>query len=53
MMIYIRSWMYRSASFIGFRDYWALMFNTDPEVVEMTSSILPLCALFQGMLCFP
>lgn len=43
-----------SAIFLIFRTSWGRIFNDDPEVVELVSSILPLVALFQifdGLAC--
>ncbi|KAF9476807.1 MATE efflux family protein [Pholiota conissans] len=36
-----------STLFLVFRDKWAYIFNNDPEVVKLVSSIMPLLALFQ------
>ncbi|KAG6876374.1 hypothetical protein C0993_003592 [Termitomyces sp. T159_Od127] len=36
-----------STMFIGFKDKWAYLFNSDPEVVSLVASVLPLVALFQ------
>ncbi|KAG6899440.1 hypothetical protein C0995_005955 [Termitomyces sp. Mi166 len=36
-----------STMFVVFKDKWAYLFNSDPEVVSLTASILPLVALFQ------
>ncbi|PPQ95399.1 hypothetical protein CVT26_008245 [Gymnopilus dilepis] len=36
-----------SAMFLVFRFQWAYIFNSDPEVVKLVASILPLVALFQ------
>ncbi|KAG5352495.1 hypothetical protein C0989_002049 [Termitomyces sp. Mn162] len=33
--------------FIIFKDNWAYLFNSDPDVVSLVASILPLVALFQ------
>ena len=39
--------MYDSAIFLIFRNSWARIFNDDPSVISLVSSILPLVALFQ------
>ncbi|KAF9459120.1 MATE efflux family protein [Collybia nuda] len=36
-----------STMFLVFRNSWAYLFNSDPEVVNLVASILPLVALFQ------
>lgn len=36
-----------SSIFLIFKDNWAYLFNSDPAVVELTSYIMPLVALFQ------
>ncbi|KAH0581705.1 hypothetical protein H2248_011391 [Termitomyces sp. 'cryptogamus'] len=36
-----------SMIFIIFKDNWAYLFNSDPDVVSLVASILPLVALFQ------
>ncbi|KAH7911169.1 MATE efflux family protein [Hygrophoropsis aurantiaca] len=36
-----------STLFLSFRRSWGYLFNDDPEVVNLVSSILPLVALFQ------
>ncbi|KAF8630233.1 hypothetical protein AX15_003035 [Amanita polypyramis BW_CC] len=38
---------FSSALFVAFRNYWAYMFNDDPEVVKLVGMILPTVALFQ------
>jgi len=38
-----------SAMFLVFKDHWGKLFNDDPEVIRLVSSILPLVALFQLM----
>ena len=39
--------LFNSTLFITFRDSWGLIFNDDPDVVELVASILPIVALFQ------
>ncbi|KAI6150066.1 MATE efflux family protein [Pisolithus thermaeus] len=36
-----------SALFLAFRNKWGYLFNDDPDVVRLVSSILPIAALFQ------
>ncbi|KAI0000631.1 MATE efflux family protein [Russula compacta] len=36
-----------SSIFLIFRNYWGYLFNSDPSVVKMVASILPVVALFQ------
>ncbi|KAF8189379.1 MATE efflux family protein [Pholiota molesta] len=38
---------FTSTLFLVFRQKWAYIFNDDPEVVKLVSSIMPLLALFQ------
>jgi len=38
-----------SAMFMIFRNHWGKLFNNDPEVINLVSSILPLVSLFQLM----
>ncbi|KDR72491.1 hypothetical protein GALMADRAFT_252589 [Galerina marginata CBS 339.88] len=38
---------FSSAMFMIFRHRWAYMFNSDPEVVKLVASIIPLLSLFQ------
>lgn len=39
--------LFFSALFLSFRNSWAYLFNDDPLVVALVSSVLPLVALFQ------
>jgi len=38
-----------STMFLVFRNHWGKLFNHDPEVIRLVSSILPLVSLFQLM----
>ncbi|KAF8634844.1 hypothetical protein AX17_004092 [Amanita inopinata Kibby_2008] len=38
---------FTSSLFVIFRNSWAFIFNSDPDVVALVGSILPLVALFQ------